>query len=340
MAPDQIWPIGLAMPLPAMSGALPCTGSNIEGKARSGLMLPPGAMAIVPVVAGPRSERMSPNRLEPTITSNQCGIAHEVRGQDVDVELVGLDVRVLLGDRREALVPIGHGDRDAVRLGGGDDLAALARHGEIEGVAHDALAALLGEDGGLDRPFELGALVHAPADRGILALVVLAHDEVVDVAGLAVGERRLEAVEEAHGAQIDVLLEAAADRDQQAPQRDVIGHARPAHRAQVDRVVLGDLVEPVGRHHGAGLGEALARPVQMVPGVVDAEAGAHRLQHADALRHHLVADAVAGDDGDAEFVGRLRRGRRAHRILLALLRSAERACLPQQLKRWRRGPWP
>lgn len=27
MAPDQIWPIGLAIPLPAISGALPCTGN-------------------------------------------------------------------------------------------------------------------------------------------------------------------------------------------------------------------------------------------------------------------------------------------------------------------------
>ena len=32
IAPDQIWPIGLAMRLPAMSGAEPCTGSNIDGK--------------------------------------------------------------------------------------------------------------------------------------------------------------------------------------------------------------------------------------------------------------------------------------------------------------------
>ena len=46
MAPHQIWPMGLAMPLPAMSGALPCIGSNIEGNWRSGLMLAPGAMAI------------------------------------------------------------------------------------------------------------------------------------------------------------------------------------------------------------------------------------------------------------------------------------------------------
>ena len=74
MAPDQIWPIGLAIHLPAMSGAEPCTGSNIEGNLRSGLMLPDGATPIEPVSAGPRSDRMSPNRLEPTTTSNQSGL--------------------------------------------------------------------------------------------------------------------------------------------------------------------------------------------------------------------------------------------------------------------------
>src|SRR5688500_14017515 len=56
-----------------MSGAEPCTGSKSEGNARSGLMLPEGAMAIVPVQAGPRSDRMSPKRLEATTTSNQSG---------------------------------------------------------------------------------------------------------------------------------------------------------------------------------------------------------------------------------------------------------------------------
>src|SRR5664279_4949303 len=73
IAPDQIMPMGLAMPCPAISGAEPCTGSNTDGKLPSGLMLPDGAMPMVPVQAGPRSDRMSPNRLEPTTTSNQSG---------------------------------------------------------------------------------------------------------------------------------------------------------------------------------------------------------------------------------------------------------------------------
>src|SRR5207244_6735250 len=63
-APDQIVASGLAILRPAMSGAEPCTGSKIDGAVRSGLMLPEAAMPIVPAVAGPRSDRMSPKRLE------------------------------------------------------------------------------------------------------------------------------------------------------------------------------------------------------------------------------------------------------------------------------------
>src|SRR6185503_2477068 len=65
--------MGLAMFFPAMSGAEPCTGSNSDGYSRSGLMLAEGAMPMVPAHAGPRSERMSPKRFEPTTTSNQSG---------------------------------------------------------------------------------------------------------------------------------------------------------------------------------------------------------------------------------------------------------------------------
>ena len=69
IAPDQIWPMGLQMRLPAMSGALPWTGSNMEGAVLAGLMLAEGAMPMEPATAGPRSDRMSPKRLEPTTTS-------------------------------------------------------------------------------------------------------------------------------------------------------------------------------------------------------------------------------------------------------------------------------
>src|SRR5438477_11895062 len=56
-----------------MSGALPCTGSKHDGNSRAGFRFAEGAMPMVPVHAGPRSERMSPKRFEPTTTSNQSG---------------------------------------------------------------------------------------------------------------------------------------------------------------------------------------------------------------------------------------------------------------------------
>jgi hypothetical protein len=77
--------MGLAIPLPAISGAEPWTGSKREGKRPVGLMLPEGATPIEPVHAGPRSERMSPKRFyissarhkltDPTTTSNISGLS-------------------------------------------------------------------------------------------------------------------------------------------------------------------------------------------------------------------------------------------------------------------------
>src|SRR5215217_2451630 len=72
-APDQIWPIGFATSLPAMPGAEPCTGSNMDGNPPSGLRLAEGAIPMLPAIAAPRSLRMSPKRLEATTTSKWRG---------------------------------------------------------------------------------------------------------------------------------------------------------------------------------------------------------------------------------------------------------------------------
>ena len=179
----QIWPIGLAMPRPAMSGAEPWTGSNRLGKRRSGLMFPLGAMPMVPVQAGPRSERMSPNRLEATTTSNQSGCMHEVRGQDVDVVLVHRDVGVRGGHRLDPFVPVGHRDRDAVALGGRGQVLLGPALREVEGVLEDAVDPDPGHHGFLDDGFAVGALEDLAADAGVFAFGVLPHHVEVDVAG-------------------------------------------------------------------------------------------------------------------------------------------------------------
>ena len=100
-------------------------------------------------------------------------------------------------------------------------LVALLR--ELEGELQDAVDADARHDRFLHHHFALGAREHLAADGGVLALGVLAHDEEVDVAGLAAGQRRRDAGHQAHRAQIDVLIELAPELDQRAPQRDVVG---------------------------------------------------------------------------------------------------------------------
>ena len=91
------------------------------------------------------------------------------------------------------------------------------------------------------------------------------------------------------------------NRMQRAPQRDVVRHlGGPADRAEEDRVVLADLVLPVLRHHAAVLFVVVAGgEIEVVAAQLEAEFLGRRLQHAHALRHDLLADAVARDDGDA-----------------------------------------
>ena len=69
----QIVASGFASPFPAMSGALPWIGSNIDGNLRSGFRLAPAARPIPPEIAAPRSVRMSPNRFDATTIWKRFG---------------------------------------------------------------------------------------------------------------------------------------------------------------------------------------------------------------------------------------------------------------------------
>ncbi len=160
---------------------------------------------------------------------------------------------------------------------------------KLEGVAENPVHALAGEHALLGDELPLGALEHPAADAGILALGVLAHDVEVDVRLGPAGERRARTRHQPARAQVHVLVEAAADRDQQPPQRHVVRHPRKSDRAEQDGVALAQAVEPVRRHHRASAVPGLARPV--VVGVVEREAEPRggRIQHADALGHGLLA---------------------------------------------------
>src|SRR5207244_4841053 len=129
-------------------------------------------------------------------------------------------------------------DRDAVRLGRRRHVlrGTLAR--QLEGEAKDPVDALAREHRLLEHDLALGAFEHATADRRVLAFGVLAHDDEVDVARLAVGERARDSRHQAARAQVHVLIEAATPLYQRTPERNVIGDARgPAYRAEEHRIV-------------------------------------------------------------------------------------------------------
>ena len=205
---------------------------------------------------------------------------------------------VLGRDGGEALVPIGHGVLDAVRLRGRRHVLRLAPGRELERVAQDAVGPAPGEHALLRHHLVLGAGVDAPADVGVLALVVLAHHEKIDVRRGPAVQRRPHALQQAHRAEVDVLPELAADRDQQAPQGDMIGDAGKSDRAEEDAIVPADGLETVLGHHPAGPGVDLAAPGELVELERDAVFRARRLQDTDPLGHHLPADPVAGNHRD------------------------------------------
>ena len=74
----------------------------------------------------------------------------------------------------------------------------------------------------------------------------------------------------------------------------------PADGAEEDRVMAADLLLPVLRHHAAmlfvvlGIGE-----IEPVEPQCEAITLRRLFQGAHAFRHHFLADAVAGDDGNA-----------------------------------------
>ncbi|MNX89200.1 hypothetical protein D3C86_1212070 [compost metagenome] len=87
----------------------------------------------------------------------------------------------------------------------------------LEAETQNALHALAGEDRGFDRNFIIGALMHAAARAGIFAFRVFADAENVEAIGF---QRALHAGQKPVRADIGILHEGLADRQQQAVQRD------------------------------------------------------------------------------------------------------------------------
>ena len=70
IAADRIIPVGLALPCPMMSGAVPWQGWNTAWRSP---MSADGAMPMPPIRPAVMSERMSPNMFSITMTSKSQG---------------------------------------------------------------------------------------------------------------------------------------------------------------------------------------------------------------------------------------------------------------------------
>src|SRR5207237_10602209 len=92
----------------------------------------------------------------------------------------------------------------------------------------------------------------------------------------------------------------APERDQRAPERDVVGDLlRPADRAEEDRLVAADPILPVVRHHAAvPLVVGPRGEVEMIELEADVEAARRLLENAQSLGNDFGADAVARNDRD------------------------------------------
>ena len=58
------------------------------------IILALGAIPIVPVIAGPKSDKISPNKFDPTTTSNQSGLQTKWAVK-MSMEFVSLNIRIV-----------------------------------------------------------------------------------------------------------------------------------------------------------------------------------------------------------------------------------------------------
>ncbi len=164
-------------------------------------------------------------------------LQHEAGAENIDMLLVPADLGIVFGHLLHPLIPVGHADGQPVGFCRRGQRFARAALRQLEGVAQDTVNAPAGKDRLLNHHFMLGAFIGAPAQSGIFAFGVLAHHVEIDIASLFPRQRAGDAGEQAHRAQVDVLIELAAELQQRPPQRDMIRDGiRPADGAKVDGV--------------------------------------------------------------------------------------------------------
>ena len=227
-------------------------------------------------------------------------LQHEAGTQDIDMLLVPANFGIVFGHLFHPLIPVGHADRQTVGFGCGGQRFAWAAFRQFEGVAQDPVHAAAGKDRLLNHHFMLGAFIGAAAKGGIFAFGIFAHHVKINIAGLFTRQRAGDAGEQAHRAQVDVLIELAAELQQRPPQRNVVGNGiRPADGAEVDSIEALQLLAPVVRHHLAIMGVIFAAcPLHLLEAQRQIPTLCGGLQHANPFRQNFFANSVTRDGGN------------------------------------------
>jgi hypothetical protein len=212
---------GVRPPLPAMSGAEPCTGSNMLGAAPEGLRLPLAARPRPPCTAAPRSVMMSPNRLSVTTTSNRSGTGRGTgtsrrRGRSPPATsgwsaATSSTVRCHRSPAWVRTLVLWH----RVRWRRPRSAAAARRRRRSARPARRR-AGCSATPGWRPRA---GCPVQGAAGAGVHALGVLPHDDHVAAVRGEARDRRRHAGQQLHRAQVDVLVEGEPHLQQQARSR-------------------------------------------------------------------------------------------------------------------------
>src|SRR3712207_5940082 len=135
--------------------------------------------------------------------------------------------------------------------------------------------------------------MHPSAGSGILPFGVLANAQ--DIEALRT-QGTGDAWQQPVRANVGVLDECLADRQEKTVQRHRVGHlCWPAHRAEIDRIEGTQRLDPVLRHHGTGLLIVLAGPRKCRTLEVEFVLAGCGLQDGPGGCGYILADTIAWD---------------------------------------------
>src|SRR5882672_1351963 len=227
------------------------------------------------------------------------GIADDLHRQRVDVEMTGIDLRVLRADFLEDTLPQVVGKVHSIGLVAHAHALQTVVPGVFEGVANNALDALAGINVFLDGDFVGGALLEESSDAHVEALAALPEDHQPDVFLGAVAQRCQPVVEQFDGPGVDVEVEFETK-----PQQD-IGGVLIRRNARVPERAKKNSVEFIAQHFDGTDWEAYALAQKLVRAPVEFDEfhgplswRGNRPQRLHRLRRDFSADAVTRNHGD------------------------------------------